>query len=1312
MASGTVGAEERGAANGSAKLVEYDQYIDQQIRRTRNHVKVVDIACAIMTLCGGICALMLVAALLDHWVVTGGLGMASRTAGLAVLVGGSVTFLARRLTPLLTRRINPLYAARAIEMGTPSLKNSLLNFLFFRQDQAGIPRAVYEAVEQQAATRLAHASVETTVDRTHLIHVGYGLLSIVIVAALYTVLSPKSPFITAERILLPWSDIRPPTRVAITAVAPGDTTVARGESITVTAQVVGAREDEPVRLFYTTAGQQTVDRELAMHVPAGRYRYVCRLPEGPTGVRQELTYRIEAGDAIAGPFQVTVTAAPTIVVQRVDYTFPAYTGWAPRQVDREGDIKAIEGTRVTLHAVANEPIGRATIEFHGDRPRVRRETERAASHGRETPQHAVAREPAPGHLRMKTDGTKATAHFRLAFDPAGHVPWHDGYLLRLRTKTGRENLQPVRYRIEVTPDLAPEIEWKSPRADDVDLPLDGTLRLVVTANDPDFALGQVAFHAAANGRPIWKRSLLEHPREEPLQGKATFCPREAGAKVGDAVTLWAVAVDNKTPKANERETGRKRIHVTAPRNRTRPKGADAARPNRNHPGWSREKREQRGPAGRQQAATPPEDSRQDGQDAASSRDDDAQRPESGRQENGGQQGRDAQSPGGDRATDQPAAGGPSEENRSGGASQQPSAPPAGSEPGGEAAQDGPSDGQGGQEGSPHRGGSRGKASGRRQAGGRSGAEGEDEREHGSGEAGESASGAVEEKDGHGGRSPQQGARSSKSDQRVDEETRQPVASDGSDDGSVFEKLLKWLEQPPRRPPAGARANTDGQPAPNAADGREGKPAGDASGRSAAGDRAAGRQAGSRPTTQAEPRTGKVPEAGAKQGSQQMPDAGAARDRSHEARSTVGDAARGDAAQEKKDRQPGGAAGERGGEPARPKPRPESNGKPGGESGPDDAESPSSNRAGRPASGGSADSAREDRPDDRPAASGEKTKPRQADRSTGQAGGDRDHPKGAAGKGGPQPTQGAPEPQNALRPRPKTPGDSDSPTHGDQQPPKSPAGGTSESDSQSDQAGDKPGGGQEGGGQRANKQGTGSSGQNRSADAGSGASNESGQGDASGRAGNHAESASPTGQAGGRSRGAGTESSSSARGPAKASPRGQPASGSPGKGAKGRGAVAGVPQGGGQAGPNGGAAPPHATAEPGGDPANLQYARESTDLVLRRLEKELAEGRADSQLLDKLGWKQSDLRRFLHRWQQMYRNARQPGKKGAAARQELNEALRSLGLRRDRLLFRSHATKDRLQQMQESLHTAPPWEYRQPLRAYLRGTSRARGEPDR
>ena len=249
-----------------------------------------------------------------------------------------------------------VYAAHSIERSSPTLKNSLVNFLLLRAKPAGLTRNVFEAIEEQAASDLAKVPVDATVDRSKLIKIGYVFLAVLIVSAIYKVVSPKDPLRTVGRVVLPWADIDPPTRVRILAVAPGNATVLRGRRVPVTVEVQGLPGSEPVTLIYSTADGQLVERTVAMQIESGGYLFECQLPEGKDGVQQDLSYRIVAGDAASHTFQLQVQAAPTIVVESIDYRYPQYTGLVNQTTEHQSDIKGIEGTQVTIRAVANQPI--------------------------------------------------------------------------------------------------------------------------------------------------------------------------------------------------------------------------------------------------------------------------------------------------------------------------------------------------------------------------------------------------------------------------------------------------------------------------------------------------------------------------------------------------------------------------------------------------------------------------------------------------------------------------------------------------------------------------------------------------------------------------------------------------------------------------------------------------------------------------------------------------------------------------------------------------------------------------------------------
>ena len=540
------------------KVVGYDEYIDTQIRQTRRMVKAVDIATALVVLATGVLVFLLVVTAAEHWLVPGGFGTLERSLLFAVLAISVGQHLYRRVWPLLVRPINPVFAAQTIERSSPSLKNSLLNLLLFRERRSDVTDAVYETLEEQAAHGLTRVPVDSAVDRTHLIRLGYTLVAVVTVCALYKVFSPKDPVVVVERVLMPWADIVPASRVAITNVEPGSTTIARGEMLPISAEVSGVGEDDPVVVRYTTADGQAVEKAVPMKPSAAGLRYTAQLPAAsepgrPTGVAQNLRYQIEAGDARSHVYSVTVVAAPTITIERVDYDYPTYTGIADRSVEGLGDIRAIEGTRVTIHARANEPIEEASIDFEADGRR---------------------------DVRMTVKDDLAEASFVLALRDDHQTPKYTSYALRFKGTDGRSNRDPVKYPIDVLPDYAPEVSILAPKEKVRDVRLDETVAIEVEARDPDFALSEVRLKGDAAGRAVLDESLLSKEQSGRFTGRLQFTPAEHGLKAGDVLQYWVTARDNRTPQPNEAASEQQtlRIAVAWPESAATARSAGAARP--------------------------------------------------------------------------------------------------------------------------------------------------------------------------------------------------------------------------------------------------------------------------------------------------------------------------------------------------------------------------------------------------------------------------------------------------------------------------------------------------------------------------------------------------------------------------------------------------------------------------------------------------------------------------------------------------------------------------------------------------------------
>ena len=341
--------------------IKYDEFISDRLAKVRSFVKVRDVASGVLLWLVGVLAFALGMAWIDHWLLD--LGLVGRLLGFATLVVWTVALFAWRVIPAIFRNINPAYAAKVLEESEPSLGNSLLNLVFFRAKRSQMKEVVYRTVESDTVKRLAPVHVEDAVDQSIIIRAAITLTVLMIIFGAYTALSPKSPLQTLARIAAPWLKLSRPARVRIQEVEPGDADVYFGRPLAVAARINRIADDEPVRLYFSTADEQIVDRELSMPFDEKSGKYQAIIASDGEGIRRALSYRIEAGDAVAGPFDVRVVPAPSIVVDRIEYDYPAYTELPSETVEGNGDISALEGTRVTIFATANQVIASAYVEF-------------------------------------------------------------------------------------------------------------------------------------------------------------------------------------------------------------------------------------------------------------------------------------------------------------------------------------------------------------------------------------------------------------------------------------------------------------------------------------------------------------------------------------------------------------------------------------------------------------------------------------------------------------------------------------------------------------------------------------------------------------------------------------------------------------------------------------------------------------------------------------------------------------------------------------------------------------------------------------
>jgi collagen type III alpha len=1268
MASGTATPDKPPVKPQTTQPERIEGYIQQRIGQTRRHLKGVDLALALMTLATGILAYLLAAAVFDQWLLRGGLGFWSRLLLWMGLLGAGGYYFARQVLPPLVRRINPIYAAETIEKSRPSLKNSLINFLLLRGHREEMPQVVYQALQQRAAADLTQVHADTAVDRARVIRLGYVLAGTLALFCLYLVLSPKSLVASASRVLWPWLGVAAPTRVTIDDVAPGNAEKYLGEFANVSAKVKGLREGEPVTLLYSTADGQSVNQAIPMS-SEGLNRYSATLPPSSLGLQQDYEYHLAAGDCTTPAFKIEVLIPPAITVDSIDYHYPQYTGIADRSVARQGDIRALEGTEVTIHATANQEIKEARIDFGAE------------------------------SLPMSARGMKAVGRFTLRLSKDDPLrPEHDSYQLRFTATSGKPNRWPSRHGIEVLADQKPEVELLVPRQQEVQLVQDGQLEIRVRAKDPDFALRQVALQAKQGLQNLPIPPFLSKPYPlEPLtsefQGVYIFEPAKLALKVGDRIQYWAEAVDNKEPEAGRSATQRQWIEIVgntppqqAPGNQQaagaqQPKGKGNPSDQRTSELPNRDSDQQQNPSKKQDENPPakkqppqkPDESKEQGQDSESRQSEDA---------------KDQANRAGDGSGKSKSSSGDEGEKTSSEKTEQQRSEPVDPANEGEAIKainehrdeekqkektDQPQ--EPGKKSDQQQGAS---TQNKKQESGKpdqqqSTAKPDAKQESGKNTDQQQSTARIGAKQDANQKSDQQQAGAGKTDQQQSAPKPEAKQDTGKKSSQQQQENGKSGQQPDSsksgQQPGTAKPETK-QESGNKSDQQPGSGKSGRQGGAGKTDQQQGGAKTDQQPTSAKPDTKQdVGKTSDQQPTSAKPDAKSDAGKTSDQRQETGKPDQKQGGTKKSDQQPGEETpGEK-----------------------QDAKNPDQKK-----------------PD----------KPPEQNQAAGQPNQDQS-PAGSAGNPSSK-DESSPEAVGNNQPRQKKPNDEPSVSPKKSAEPQSASSSPKQSDSKTKGIeGDRSGSGNQGGGEQANQGGEGSAGANSQAEQGGSTSQQRGGGEAGKRPGEEIQAKDKTGgnstvrrEGDGSSTGEPEASDrigktplpKDAASPGKGSQPDKPTGGTPGN------EVADQEGAQGQGNPRTGGAPgkqpenPSPTnASPGGEEPNLEFARKQTELALEHLKDQMAKEKPD--LLDRLGWTQDEAKRFLDKWEQMMRDAQQNNTRGKAAKNDLEEALKSLGLRPQSTELRGGQTgRDQSGGLREAGRFSPSAEWADQIRAYQKGVA--------
>jgi hypothetical protein len=468
-------------SGNSSRYLDFDEYVDLKLQKTGSTIKMTDILVALAGVATMFLAYLLTFVVFDQWIVPGGFSIGFRWALLSTLLVLTAAWLAWSVGIPYLRTVNRLFAAREIEKADPDLKSNLLNLIDLRSSGRAIEPGILRALEKNAAVGLQKIDVAQAIDHRPLMRMSYVLLAVVVLFCVYALFSPKKISNSIWRSLLPAAEVNVATQTEIVSVQPGDQTILARETVLVSADIAGD-VPEQVWLHYTTSDGKFRDEPIELRTDTDApTRFRGSLPT----VMQDLTYVVRAGDAVSPEYRITVNQPPSATVDKVHYEFPAYMKLEATE-HAGGQIDAWEGTKVSLTAHTNMPVKSAKVEFL--------DTLEAGPNGEVEA------------LFVSGDGQLLTGSWKLGFRSDGAYARH--YQIHCTTESGATDPKPIQFSLTIRPDQPPEVALLEP-VRDLEAPANAVIPLLIQARDPDFELSHINLHIKKNGQPVHKEPLSD-----------------------------------------------------------------------------------------------------------------------------------------------------------------------------------------------------------------------------------------------------------------------------------------------------------------------------------------------------------------------------------------------------------------------------------------------------------------------------------------------------------------------------------------------------------------------------------------------------------------------------------------------------------------------------------------------------------------------------------------------------------------------------------------------------------------------------------
>ena len=452
-------------------------------------------------------ALLMVRLLVDHW--TGGPASATAIAVVLYCGAGAVAFFTL-LRPMV-RQVSDLQVALYLEEHQPELRAEILTAVG-TMDEEPDPRGeeLLRGLIRSAVLKARDIEGGRRVDREPLKRLSWSTAGLAVVLSLLLLADPMGLRQSVPDLVRPWTAVETPSPLAI-HLFPGDTLLARGAELQISARLDGFAADE-VEIAFLTGEAAEWDRwpMIVQDEEVGDHEFMLFRVDEP------MEYFAEAQGIRSGTYRIDVVDVPYVSRLELELHHPAYTGLAPETIESGGDIFVLPGTRVVVraHPTITVPSGRIVLEGLGD---VAMTLDEAGV------LHGQFQADQPGFYRVDLDDSDGAAH-----------------------RGSPDHL------IDIVADLPPIVALERP-ARDVRVTSVEEVYIEAQASD-DYAVDALELIYSVNGGDEQTISLLEgsESRLTDVSAGHTFFLEEFELEPGDLVAYHVRALDS-GPDSEERE---------------------------------------------------------------------------------------------------------------------------------------------------------------------------------------------------------------------------------------------------------------------------------------------------------------------------------------------------------------------------------------------------------------------------------------------------------------------------------------------------------------------------------------------------------------------------------------------------------------------------------------------------------------------------------------------------------------------------------------------------------------------------------------